>query len=125
MDRFFIDASAKMPMVLIDPEKGLIEIAGNSIPEDAGSFYRMLIAKVEEYFIEDHPFTNVNIDLKYFNTSTAKWLISLFRLFKKYSDEGKQLFIKWYYDEENDENCEFATDYCKLLNIPIRLLKAS
>ena len=125
MERFEIQATQKMPKVIIDPEYGLFEICGNSIPEDAGVFYKNILKKLEEYFLAPHPLTIVNISLRYYNTSTARWLFNLFKAIKRNREQGHEIFIKWYYDDGDEESYGTAVDYSKLLNIPIRLLKAS
>ena len=39
MDTITIEESAKTPYILMDPEKGVIEIKGRSIPENSVEFY--------------------------------------------------------------------------------------
>ena len=45
--------------------------------------------------------------------------------FKKYSKKGYNIFYKWYYDDGDDDYYDMVKDYCKILDIPIRLFKAS
>ena len=120
-----IKGNRKNPNFILDPESGLIEFKGNSIPEDAGAFYKPILHKIEEYFLTPYPLTVVSISLKYYNSSTSKWLLNLFQLFKKFNERGYDIFIKWYYDADDEESIYTAQDYSNLLDIPIRLFKAS
>lgn len=120
-----IQGDRKSPTVLLDPDNGIFEIRGNSIPEDAGAFYKPIINKLEEYFFSPYPLTVVSIALRYYNSSSAKWLLTIFQILKKHNAHGHNVFVKWYYDEGDDASYDAALDYSKLLNIPIRLLRAS
>ena len=98
---------------------------GNSIPEDAGAFYKPIFNKLEEYFFSPFPLTIVNLSLEYYNSSTSKWLMTLFQILKLQDQKGNNVFIKWYYDEGDEESLAAAEDYSRMMNIPIRLLRAS
>ena len=65
----------KTPTVLLDPENGILELAGRSIPENTESLYKPLLEWVEEYVQNPQPTTTVNIKFEYFNSSSAKYLI--------------------------------------------------
>ncbi len=125
MEKLLIQGNRKNPTVILDPDNGLFELKGNSIPEDAGAFYKPIIHKIEEYFMAPYPLTVVSVELKYYNSSTSKWLLNMFQIFKKYSELGYNIFYKWYYDDGDEESYYTAKDYSDILNIPIKLLKAS
>lgn len=125
MEKLIIHGSRKHPSIVIDPENGMLEIKGNSIPEDAGAFYKPIVNKIEEYFYSPYPLTIVSINLNYYNSSTSKWLLTIFQILKKHNQNGHNIFVKWYYEDSDDASYDAAIDYCKLLNIPIKLLRAS
>jgi hypothetical protein len=125
MENINIQGSRKVPTVLLNPRKGVFELKGNSIPEDAGKFYQPIVDKLEEYFGSPHPVTQFNIHLLYYNTSTSKWLLNIFRLAKKYMEMGHEINIKWYYDEDDEVIQEAVLDYEKILEVPIQKQIAS
>ena len=120
-----MQGTQKCPSVLLDPKNGIFELKGNSIPEDAGAFFKPIMERLEEYFCSPYPLTIINIALEYYNSSTSKWLLSLFQMLKDQDQKGNNVFIKWYYDDGDEESLAAAEDYSKMLNIPIRFLRAS
>ena len=56
----------------MDPDKGLIEIKGRSIPENSVEFYRSVNNWLNEYAQGDMKPTKVRFQLEYFNTSSSK-----------------------------------------------------
>ncbi len=125
MEKLIIEGNQKNPSIVLDPQNGVFEIKGNSIPEDANAFFQPIFDSLEEYFYTPFPLTIVNIALNYYNSSTSKWLLLLFQMLKSQDQKGNNVFIKWYYDEGDEESLAAAEDYSKMMNIPIRLLKAS
>lgn len=105
----------KTPWVNFDPDKGLIELGGRSIPENTESVYRPLIEWIEQYIQDPRDITNVKVDFEYFNSSSAKYLIRFLEYFTTLRDEGKEVNINWYYDD--DELLEYGEDFQDVLEL--------
>ena len=105
----------KTPTVLLDPENGILELAGRSIPENTESLYKPLLEWVEEYVQNPQPTTTVNIKFEYFNSSSAKYLIRFLEYVTAIKKNGHNLVINWFYDD--DELFEYGQDYQDVLEI--------
>ncbi len=106
----------KTPWVNFDPDKGLIELGGRSIPENTELVYRPLIEWIEEYVQNPQDSTTVRVDFEYFNSSSAKYLIRFLEYFTTLRDAGKAVTINWYYDD--DELQEYGEDFQDVLELP-------
>jgi len=62
-----------------DSKQGLFEIKGISIPENPIIFYKPLIKWIEQYTINTADKTKLNIYLKYFNPSSSKCILDVFK----------------------------------------------
>jgi len=122
MEKYFVQGNPKMPTVTIDPDKGLFEITGNSIPENAGGFYKPLVDALNEYFKNPQHKTTVNISLSYFNSASQKWLLNILKLFKFLPNEGNEVAINWFYDKSDEEMFDTIDDFKSLLDIPINVI---
>ena len=71
-----IRGNKKIPTILFNSEKGLIEMKGRSIVENAPGFYEPLIDWLNDYEKNPKPETTVNIHMEYFNTSSSKWTLA-------------------------------------------------
>ncbi|MFC2137452.1 DUF1987 domain-containing protein [Bacteroidota bacterium] len=124
MEKYFVQGNSKMPTVTVDPEKGLLEISGNSIPEDAGGFYKPIVDSLNEYFKNPQYKTVVNINLSYFNSASQKWLLNILKLFKFLPVEGNEVVINWYYDKNDEEMFDTIDDFKSLLELPINVIES-
>ncbi len=110
MERIRIHGESKSPSVLLDADKGTLEITGRSVPENAEDFYKLIIFGIEEYLKNSDKKLKVFIDLEYFNTSSARQLMLLFKTLK-----GSNSKVTWYYEEGDDDMQEAGEDYKQML----------
>jgi len=114
MEKIVRQGTSKAPQVILDPENGIISLAGRSILEDTISFYDPIINWLIEYitFPKD---TTINIAFEYFNSTSARILLILLQTTQQIKKSGYRLTINWYYDE-NDENIkESGMDFASLV----------
>jgi len=109
MERIVIHGENKSPSVLLDADKGILEIIGRSTPENAEEFYNLILFGIQHYLDSVSNTLDVIIDLEYFNTATAKQLVLLFKLL-----EGKKGSVKWIYEEGDDDMKEAGEDYSEM-----------
>ena len=114
MESFTLDGTKKEPEINLDPEKGLIEIKGRSIPENPVGFYEPVFKWLENYSANPQPVTTINIDLEYFNTTSAK---SLFNLFKSLEGLPSEVILNWMYEEGDDDIMFAGEDYKAMLKL--------
>ncbi len=117
-----IEPTSKTPKVILNADIGVFEISGRSIPEDSIGFYRKILEWVDEYSKNPNPQTNFKFHLEYFNTSSSKVLLDLFRKLEKMYKAGHDVKITWYYDAEDEDMEETGEDYKALLSLPFDLV---
>ena len=119
MDVIKIEATPKTPMVHFDPEQGHIEIRGRSIPENSLEFYKDLLDWLEEYGNAPRESTNVEVQLEYFNTSSSKCILDVFKALEGIHKKGKtEMVIHWYYEEDDEDMLEAGGDYEAIVTVP-------
>jgi hypothetical protein len=64
MERFFIEATTKTPLVMCDPTIGVIHIEGRSIPKDADEFWNPVLDWFSLYMKSPSSQTVVRIQLE-------------------------------------------------------------
>lgn len=123
METITIEESSKTPYIFMDPDKGQIEIKGRSIPENSIEFYKPLIEWLTEYSEQDMKTTQVKIQLEYFNTSSSKCILDIFKRLEVMYRKGWTVEILWYYDEDDEDMYESGEDYQSILTCPISLVE--
>ncbi len=123
MENYFLEGTAKTPNMDFDSETGVFEISGRSIPENSVAFYRPLLDWLDVYVkSSENASTSLNISLEYFNTSSSKCLVEIFRRMEILQKTGRLLEIKWYYEGEDQDILEAGQDFNEFMNIPIELV---
>ncbi|MEN8121799.1 MAG: DUF1987 domain-containing protein [Bacteroidota bacterium] len=125
METLSLQGSPKTPTVEMNAENGVIEIKGRSIPENSIDFYRPVVEWLDTYAESPAKVTEVNIQLEYFNTSSSKCILDVFKklenVFKKNNEEG--VTINWYYEEDDEDMLEAGEDYQSILKIPFKMIE--
>ena len=123
MESISIEGTPKTPSVSFDANTGIIEIKGRSIPENSIEFYRPLVEWLEEYSKEPQKLTTVNIQLEYFNTSSSKCILDVFKKLETIKKARNEVVINWYYEEDDEDMLEAGEDYESIIRIPFKMIE--
>lgn len=97
------------PGVKIDPQLGILEIIGRSSPESSVAFYAPILDKLKsERFLS--PKLKVDIRLEYFNTSSCKCILDIFKVLREKHSRNHQINVNWLVDEEDEDLIEVGED---------------
>ena len=122
MDPIKIEGTPKTPTVNFKAESGVLEVKGRSIPENSIEFYKPLVDWIGNYGDSAKADTVVNIQLEYFNTSSSKCILDVFK--KLESVNGKtNITINWHYEEDDEDMLEAGEDYQAIINIPFKMIE--
>lgn len=113
-DVFFI------PSVNFNAETGYCEIAGESYLEETVKFYTPLIDWLKTY-TETGKALTMDIKLTYFNTSSSRSILDILNLLKSYLDDGHDVNVTWFYNEEDEDMREEIEDYILETDLPINM----
>ncbi|MDT8448389.1 MAG: SiaC family regulatory phosphoprotein [bacterium] len=120
MEPLLIEAGKYTPAVRFDPARRLLELVGESYPENTAQFYAPLFGWIDRFFATLRPGEQVEVVLEiwYFNSSSSKALMDLFDRLLKGRKRGLELRVRWRYDPENqsakENGEEFAEDLTSL-----------
>lgn len=118
-----MEGSAKTPTVNFNADSGVLEIKGRSIPENSIEFYKPLIDWIEQYSTQIQPNTSVNIQLEYFNTSSSKCILDVFKKLETIRGAGGAIMVNWHYEEDDEDMLEAGEDYQAIINIPFKMIE--
>ena len=79
---------------------------------------------MEEYAGNVKPATRVDIVLEYFNTSSSKCILDVFKKLEKINEAGVVgVAINWHYEEDDEDMLEAGEDYQAIINIPFKMVE--
>ena len=122
MEHFRIEADRNTPLISMNPD-GVMAIKGRSIHENVVEFYRPAFEWVDEYILNPADLTCVDIQLEYFNSASAKYIIQLLQKFRKVLVLDKKFVINWYYEEGDEDILERGEYFALVLDLPFNCIK--
>lgn len=125
MQAFIREATDTTPKVNFDPQNGVFVMQGKSIPNDAEPFYAELLEWMDDYITRPNAVSHLEIRLDYFNISSSKRILFMFYKFDEIVSKGKEVSVKWFYHEGEDEMLEVGQDFAFMVNIPFEFVEYS
>ena len=123
MGKISIEGTSKTPTVLFDSDEGVMELKGRSIPENSIEFYQPIVESLDEYAKGPKSATKVEIQLEYFNTSSSKCILDLFKKLEAIHKAGNEVAINWYYEEDDEDMLEAGEDYQAIIKVPFTMIE--
>ncbi len=117
MENFYLEETSKTPKLSFDQRTGKFLMSGRSIPENSIEFYRPLFEWLDDYVKIPSTKTIFDIKLEYFNTSSSKCLVEIFRRLERITPSD--VVINWFYEEDDEDMQESGEDFKEIIDIPI------
>lgn len=127
MQKLHISKSLSSPEIILSPGDKKFVIRGISSPEDVREFYYPVIEWIKNYIDallkDSHPGYNstsplkFQIDLSYFNSSSAKFLYDIIMELKRLYEARIPVVIEWQYDEDDSDMKEAGLDISYLADM--------
>ena len=69
------------------------------------------------------PKTVVNIRLEYFNTSSSKCILDVFKKLEAIHKAKNEVEVNWYYEEDDEDMLEAGEDYESIIRVPFKMIE--
>ncbi len=123
MEAINLDSTPKTPSIKFNQEEGVLEIKGRSIPENSIEFYKPLVDWLEDYAKSPLKKTQVNVQLEYFNTSSSKCILDVFKKLEAIHKAKNDIVINWFYEEDDEDMLEAGEDYESIIRVPFKMIE--
>lgn len=111
MQDLYIPGERDKPEVDFKFSRHQLALRGESFPENALVFYGPIVAALTAYLAETRDQDiQVDVALRYFNSSSTKILLNIFRLLDQAADNRNTVHVHWHHDPEDDMILEFGND---------------
>jgi len=125
MEPIIIEGTPKTPTVHFDSGAGVFKLEGRSIPENSVEFYKPLVDWLDKYKESPLPKTTVEVKLEYFNTSSSKCILDVFKKLEIIHKARNDVEIKWYYEEDDEDMLEAGEDYESIIRVPFEMIETA
>lgn len=109
MEKLTIEATRLTPLVDFDPSNGHLLLEGKSSPDNSLDFYSPIINYVDG--IDSSMDIHVSFKIDYFNTSSTKCIMMLFKSLAQLKEQGCGITVDWHAHEDDYDLVETGEDF--------------
>jgi len=132
MENLFIAPTLTTPEIRFSLKENIFRVSGTSRPEDVRALYfpviewikqfadNLIDGRIEKYTAEN-PF-RFQVDLKYFNSSSAKFLYDILIEVKRIHSETIPVIIEWHYENDDMDLLEAGNDLSILAEMEFKYI---
>jgi hypothetical protein len=118
-----IHGTTSAPAVRADRSKGVLEMRGDSYPENSFEFFKPIVGWVETYLAENDAALRLELFLLYLNTSSVKAMMDIFDMLEEAHQGGREVSVRWHYDAENERIAELAEEFKEDCTFPFEIVR--
>jgi hypothetical protein len=129
MRKLKIEAKSNSPAVILDPEKNIYMISGESRPPDVRGFYEPILLWLEEFSTvlvrlqeKEEPVT-FNFNFEYFNSSSGKLLLDICKSLVRLSMNGIKVIINWHFEKDDYDMLEAGREMSRIVKYPFEFIE--
>ena len=127
MENLFIAPTLTTPEIRFSLKENIFRVSGTSRPEDVRALYYPVIEWIKQFadnlidgriekYTTENPF-RFQVDLKYFNSSSAKFLFDILIEVKRIHSASVPAIIEWYYENDDLDLREAGNDLSILVEM--------
>jgi len=122
MEKLIIEPTANSPRIVLDPEGRNFEFSGESRPENVRKFYLPVLEWLEAYTAAQQELNDdertfglqCQFNFEYFNSTSAKYILDIFKSLNAINALGIGLDIKWLYEEDDEDMLEVGQEMSRM-----------
>ena len=129
MKKLIIDQKSNSPKVILDPEKEIFLISGESRPPDVREFYGPVISWLEDfssYMSNSHKNEEAltfNFNFEYFNSSSGKLILDMCKILVSMSLKGLNININWHFEKDDYDMLEAGKEMSRIVKFPFEFVE--
>jgi SiaC family regulatory phosphoprotein/Family of unknown function (DUF6272) len=130
MRKLIIEKTSYSPKVILDPDKNVYMIEGESRPPDVRDFYDQILSWLKEFSLylasPDYNKDPVifNLNFEYFNSSSGKLILDICKVLAGLHLKGFNIIVKWYYEKEDGDMLEVGQEMSRIVKFPFEFVES-
>lgn len=122
-----IEPTLSSPQVILDPADNRFEFSGESRPENVRSFYMPILEWMEQFATACSKKKGVsfefNFNFEYFNSTSAKYILDIFKVLHTIQSDGSKVSVRWHYEEDDEDMYEVGVEMSRMSGLSFDYVK--
>lgn len=124
MRKLIIEKTPNSPKVILDPERYIFELSGESRPPDVAAFYLEILKWFDEFTLylnkqqEIREPIMIKFDFEYFNSSSAKYILDLCKQIAAVRAKGIGMNVNWHFEKDDTDMLEAGREMSRIAKVP-------
>jgi hypothetical protein len=122
MEKLIIEPTLNSPRVILNPVDNHFEFSGESRPENVRNFYMPILEWLEQFaetISGKGPASNdgpleFRFNFEYFNSTSAKYILDIFKVIQSIHSGGNKVQVKWHYEEDDEDMYEVGMEMSRM-----------
>ncbi len=129
MRKLIVQPTSSSPRVILDAERNIFELSGESRPPDVATFYLDILRWFDEYAVflckqqEMKDPLNIKFDFEYFNSSSAKYILDLCKQIASVRAKGINMVVNWHYEKDDTDMLEAGKEMSRIAKFPFEFVQ--
>ena len=130
MRKLIIDQTPSSPKVILDPEKKIYQISGESRPPDVREFYGQILNWLDDfskYLINSDALKDpvtFNFNFEYFNSSSGKLILDICKILAGLRSQGMNIKVNWHFEKDDIDMLEVGKEMSKIVKFPFEYVES-
>jgi len=130
MRKLIIEKTSSSPKVILDPEKKIYMISGESRPPDVREFYDQILSWLQEFslYLANPDYNKdpviFNFNFEYFNSSSGKLILDICKVLAGLRLKGINIIVKWHYEKEDGDMLEVGKEMSSIVKFPFEFVES-
>lgn len=125
MSNLTLEATQSTPKVVFDLTSKHFELSGRSMPENSLKFYNPVLQWLKDNLVKVEGEIELDVNLEYYNTGTYVRLMEIFNYLAELKEEGREVRIVWYYDDDDPDQLEDGKAFEEVVEVPFAFMTIS
>ena len=122
MEPLIKEMQQNTPSVVLDQKNNIFKIAGKSLIEDVGIFYKPIKEWIDQYAKSPNPKTKFVMKFTYLDTSSEKEIFDILLKLDEMCQDGRDVLVSWQYSQYDDSIYEKGKEYEAILDVPFEVV---
>lgn len=124
MSDLHLVATQSTPAIAANRATGIVEMRGDSYPENTFEFFTPLIGWIDDFLKTSTVPLRLDLYLLYLNTSSVKAMMDIFDMLEEAHGKSRDVAVCWFYDHENERIAELAAEFKEDCTFPFEILSS-